>query len=461
MYQAHYHGPGFDLVQVALQIRQVVRGPEEKPSKWLSTFRQATRQIVATPSIDCAVRFATKGKRLERTLLITAPEHAEDRVQYLAGVILQLNAVVDGSVLCALNRTQHDEITSQFPKICGRLSIEPVEMNRCWLTHDFRMFSQLELLMAEALHREVEAAWQINARYSQANSEDTRALRKNLVLIESESSIPARVAELQRKIWNHMEASSFLIDELVGFKSESDSRRIQQILGQQFAAGLGKMGFTAPHIDWEEDMADLLATGFHTSYLAEFEPFQKAAMSASSENLAEWICWQPPIEWDGHLLTNSVVESDHEVEGLRKIETQLGHIEQLLRQNNAAFVEAGELRKALEIYRVDPLFALAKSRQIMEQIVGRVYRDHKPGARTKPLFNMVEELTAKGDLFPRSIATYLHTIRILGNLVVHGGSTEQADHPDKQLGEVDVELTLLMTLRLVEWFLVEYTNETG
>jgi hypothetical protein len=86
--------------------------------------------------------------------------------------------------------------------------------------------------------------------------------------------------------------------------------------------------------------------------------------------------------------------------------------------------------------------------------VQRVYRDRKEGQPVKPLFNMIDELLDDGRIFPRRIASYLHTLRVLGNLVAHGGPGKVDD--SSSLSESDVELTLLMTLNLVEWYLSEY-----
>jgi hypothetical protein len=93
-----------------------------------------------------------------------------------------------------------------------------------------------------------------------------------------------------------------------------------------------------------------------------------------------------------------------------------------------------------------------KTRQILEEIVQRIYCDFKKSPTVKPLFNMIEEITAAGTVVPRNIASYLHTVRVLGNLVVHSNPTA----PPAALSEADRELSLLMTLLIVEWYLLEY-----
>ena len=75
---------------------------------------------------------------------------------------------------------------------------------------------------------------------------------------------------------------------------------------------------------------------------------------------------------------------------------------------------------------------------------------------------MIDELLEDSHVFPRRIASYLHTLRVLGNLVAHGGPAKVEGSADNSsLSESDVELTLLMTLNLVEWYLSEYPHSDG
>jgi hypothetical protein len=51
-------------------------------------------------------------------------------------------------------------------------------------------------------------------------------------------------------------------------------------------------------------------------------------------------------------------------------------------------------------------------------------------------------------IFPRAIKTYLHTVRILGNIVIHKTGDE--------LKPIDIEITLLALLQIVAWYVLEY-----
>jgi hypothetical protein len=78
-----------------------------------------------------------------------------------------------------------------------------------------------------------------------------------------------------------------------------------------------------------------------------------------------------------------------------------------------------EVKRALEIARVDQPFALAKVRYVLELIVRDIYRRELPDAKPKPLFNMMRALVERQGLFSRKIATAINYLRINGNLIVH------------------------------------------
>jgi tetratricopeptide (TPR) repeat protein len=109
-----------------------------------------------------------------------------------------------------------------------------------------------------------------------------------------------------------------------------------------------------------------------------------------------------------------------------------------------------EVKRALEIARVDQPFALAKARYVLELIVRDIYRRELPEAKPKPLFNMIEALVERQGLFSRKIATDINYLRINGNLIVHA-----QDEP-VEITERQVEVIVLVTINLVEWYLTGY-----
>jgi hypothetical protein len=147
---------------------------------------------------------------------------------------------------------------------------------------------------------------------------------------------------------------------------------------------------------------------------------------------------------------------------LIRIEHRLRRIEQELVRRGRTGSECDDLRKAMEISRHDPAFALVKARQILEKLVRRLYRQHRPNGPDKPLlFDMIRDLAGHANraaVLPRHIANYLDTIRVLGNLEAH----KDADGASSAaVSESDVELSLLMTLNILEWYLLEDMDSQG
>ncbi len=131
------------------------------------------------------------------------------------------------------------------------------------------------------------------------------------------------------------------------------------------------------------------------------------------------------------------------------IEKRLGALEKKLE----AAVDrelTGQVRRALEIARVDPAFVLAKARYMLEVIIHDIYRRELPEAKPKPLFNMIEVLAERPGLFDRKTLADIHYIRINGNLLVR-----VQDEPP-MISEGDVEQIMLMTANLVDWYLLHY-----
>ena len=151
---------------------------------------------------------------------------------------------------------------------------------------------------------------------------------------------------------------------------------------------------------------------------------------------------------NGHFRRETATQAAIPADYLARIDQRLDALERALSGRGSPAEEGVLLRKAVAIARADAPFALAKARQVVERIVERVYLERRPGQPIKPLFNMIEDLTADGAVFPKPIASYLHTVRVVGNIAVHGDGTGGAP-----LSDSDVELSLLMTLNLVEWYL--------
>ena len=146
---------------------------------------------------------------------------------------------------------------------------------------------------------------------------------------------------------------------------------------------------------------------------------------------AATIGWQPPASWRSGAVANAATLPDSTEGYLQRIESRLTALEQTLAQRSLSAEECAELRKAIGIGQQDASFALVKARQILEKIVRRLYRRHRPTLPQKALlFEMIRDLTGQANrpaVLPRRIGHYLETIRVLGNLEV---LLERASPPD-------------------------------
>ena len=451
-------------MQTALRFGVVVFDPADADPQagWLAAYRTAIHALTSTPGMDFAFRISLRERKLERALFIMASEARVEDLKTVAGRLLKLNVMSEGSVQFCADREQHDELAASFPMLRYWAQNETHMINDCQLACNFRLFPQLEWLFDSALHRDWNVSVQFNIRRYQPTDEDLRFLRKNLVRINSANCLPERVAALQRRITQQLEGAQFLLDQFIGFETAAARDFILERISDDFAADHGRLGFPCPLIeDSTDSFAELITTGIHSAVVQESEPMAKATSASTRDEIERVLRWQPPETHGAQQLANTIRVSATERDYLRRIESKLQSIELALQTRNVATGECAELKKALSISRADPPFALVKTRQILEGIVERVYRDRKEGQPVKPLFNMIDELTEDRKVFPRKIATYLHTLRVLGNLVAHGGPAK-VEGPDdyKAVSETDVEITLLMTLNLVEWYLFEYTVPT-
>jgi hypothetical protein len=456
MYTARYSDGQTAIVQASLDFGIVVYDSVDDPKGWTVGYRKAMDALISTPGIDFAFRISVAEKRLKRELFIMTSEARRDELPALAGGFLKLNALVDESVRLCLDQNQHDELTGSFPKLHCWVRNSAYPYNDCQLICDFRLFPILEQLFDVALQRDWELSVQFNVRRYRPTAEDSRALRKNLLRLDSESGLPGRVTDLQRRLVGNIDAAQFLVDQFVGFGNVQSRDALSEQITEEFAAKFGRFGFPCTFLeDSTAGVDELLVTGFHSSLVEESSPVEIAAAAATPDDIAQLLYWQPLESRAGQSLANTHVGYEHDRDFLKRIELKLGDLERALQTRNLEMAECSEFKKALSISRADPPFALVKTRQILEGIVQRVYRDQKPGQRDKPLFNMIDELLEDGRVFPRKIASYLHTLRVLGNLVAHG-SIAKGESVNSSLSETDVELTLLMTLNLVEWYLSEY-----
>lgn len=248
------------------------------------------------------------------------------------------------------------------------------------------------------------------------------------------------------------ERAAFLVEEFIGVDTAEVRDRILEIAETAFDRSVGVRGLPKPDLEAEQDgeFEVLIASGLYSAPANELSAAERITAAATSDEVASVLEWRPPETW-APLIDNAARSAGGPVDHLKRIEARLARIERAIERQRASSRECADLKEAVEISRTHPGSALGKIRPIVESMVQAIYVERKPGQRTKPLFDMIEELRETAGVFPRKIASYLHTLRVLGNLAVHATQAEHAPPSD-----ADVELALLMVVELVGWYLLDY-----
>lgn len=443
-------------------LQQLIRFPTPVfeaaglPVSWWANFHRITQQMVRAPEIDFALRLGLRDHQFERLLMLLAPRQRAEEVVALAASFLGLNAIVPNSVAVPANSAEHDEIAAAFPPLRARVLQDAY---RPWggnqdvrLIDDLRLVPAIGTLFELALARGWTFAYQLNACRRGDGAEDLRWARHNLLRVEELGGLPQPMLQLQRGIVARMGQAAFYIEELVGCETNAVLGRIREAI-----AGAVQRLNTFPEdligVGERGAFDNLVVVGLHTSRVKSFQERQKVAAAASREEALSALDWHPSAGL-APSIANVARGADGEAYYLRRIEDRLATIELELaaRRLQPQATECDDFKKALQHARIEPTHALGNARMILDGIVGTIYRQHCKGKDSKPLNNKIEELLdEKGktiSLFPRHIRTYLHTVRVLGNIVIHKTGDE--------VTSIDVEITLLALLQIVAWYLLEY-----
>lgn len=108
-----------------------------------------------------------------------------------------------------------------------------------------------------------------------------------------------------------------------------------------------------------------------------------------------------------------------------------------------------DITTAIKILDQNPKQVLVICRTIVESVVGRLCQE-RLGRKPTGLFEDTKDLKGRGFL-PESINSFFHTCRVLGNFANHG----QEFQPSRR----DAEAVMLLTLRIIEWFLGGEQNQ--
>lgn len=448
MYLARYGGGDLAFVQAALHFPRAVEEPPAVPDGWWSAFRAWLAQVLACPDLLMGMRLRLRGRNLERVLFLNLPAGREADLERLGRAAASLNTLADGSVVLPETREQHDAVAVGMPEPRWQIRPAPGTFRDSVLGSEFRLAPDLEPVLQRALQDGCGVEYQANLRSMAAAPEALRWLRRNCLRLESEA-VPPRVLETQQRLADRLAGGEYGVEEHIA----GDGVWVASLVEEHYARRMGRLGFPGPALssDLDSDCLSFLDAGFHHGLFEELHPLELASGALTRDEAAELLGWRP-----SPMLERSLegIRLEGEPNFLERIERRLARLENTLRTRHRSAPECEEVRKAVGIGAADPPFALAKARQILERLVLRIYQDQKPGAKEKPLFNMIEELTEVRDLFPPNVSTFLHSVRVIGNYVVHPRPGQPA--AETLLSEADVEVTLLMILSVIEWYLLEY-----
>ena len=135
------------------------------------------------------------------------------------------------------------------------------------------------------------------------------------------------------------------------------------------------------------------------------------------------------------------------IDALAHITQVVGELERELLSNGADTHECADLAAAIQISRIKAAAGMTEARSIIEPIVRSIYQARIPGKDVKPLYNMIEELTDGAKVFPSSIGTRLHAVRVIGNSSVHVLEMPQED---------DLCFVLEIAAAVIRWYRLTY-----
>src|SRR5262249_8795960 len=144
---------------------------------------------------------------------------------------------------------------------------EPYPHGRSMLLDDFRLFTVVGDLLHTALEHRWTFAYQLNARRQPLGPEDQRWLRKNLLSVEEDRSLPRPVVALQGRVVDQRGRAGFLVDEFVGFTGHTARARLFDTVEAAFVRSFSGLGLPGPEFEAEQDGSfdTLITGGIHSS----------------------------------------------------------------------------------------------------------------------------------------------------------------------------------------------------
>ena len=476
MYVAEFECGDAELRQILLLFPALVDAATPAAQAWQERLGDATRHVLLAGNVEVTGRLRvadlrplrtsassllrTTGNRLQRELYLTTMSPLPATLEAVARSFLRLNEGAPGLIKLCADRARHDAAEIDLPPVCLRLAREPVERDGCVFVDDFRLRDALAALGTAALAHCSPMAWQSAFRAYRADAEERRSVQRNRIAIDQTARLARPLREHQQAIAQRFSDATLLENECLWVEPAFESAA-RDLIASVWQHGPGRLGLPACELERVEGSErDVLRCALHPALFDFPSPLIASGMACSITDAITAIAWQPPADWYSAQRTDAVLAGDAAEEFLHRVETRLARLEHELERRQTVSAECIELRKAIAIGHEDPAFALVKARQILEGIVGRLYRIHRPNAQAKTmLFDMIRDLTGqsnRANVLPRHIGNYLDTVRVLGNLEAHRGADGDAKDAVGGLSRNDLELSLMMMLNVIEWFLLEH-----
>ena len=465
MYCAEFGDGSTSVRQLLLRFPKWVDDAAAGGREWNTRLRDAANLVTMTRELDFTVRLVVAADRFERQIFLNSFRDDGIALETLARHFLRLDDGAQEMVQLCADRNEYDAVQDALPHVCLAVAAAPMRRDGCVFAHDFQLLSALGAMGAAALAAKSSICWQGAFRGYAPNAEARRVVQRNCIALDDLRGIPAALRDYERAIAGRFGTATYLFDECLWLDAAlTDSART--IVDRTWHEGPGALGRPACTLEPVlETTREVLRAALHPALFAEAAPLDAVSAAVQTATATATIGWQPPASWRSGAASNAATLPDSTEGYLQRIESRLTALEQTLSQRSLSAEECAELRKAIGISQQDASFALVKARQILEKIVRRLYRQHRPTLPQKALlFEMIRDLTGQANrpaVLPRRIGHYLETIRVLGNLEVHADSAQGQGARGAALSQDDVELSLLMMVNVIEWYLLEHEQSAG
>jgi len=460
MYCAEFGDGSTSIRQLLLRFPKWVDDAASGSREWNARLRDAANLVTMTRELDFTVRLVVAADRFERQIFLNSFRDDQSGLEMLARHFLRLDDGAQGMVQLCGDRKEYDAMQDALPRVCLAVAAEPMRRDGSVFAHDFQLLGAFGTLGAAALAAKSSICWQGAFRSYAPDAEARRVVQRNCIALDDLRGIPPALRDYERAIAGRFGTAAYLLDEcLWADDALTDSART--IVARTWHEGPGALGLPVCTLEpVPEATREVLRAAMHPALFAEAAPLDAVSAAVPTATAAATIGWQAPASWRGGAASNAATLPDSTEGYLQRIESRLTALEQTLAQRSLSAEECAELRKAIGISQQDASFALVKARQILEKIVKQLYRQHRPTLPQKALlFEMIRDLTGQANrpaVLPRRIGHYLETIRVLGNLEVHADSAQGQGASGAALSQDDVELSLLMMVNVIEWYLLEH-----